>query len=87
MKIKRTSLPDEVCSRIKENIKNNQWKVYDKIPSEGELAEMFGVNRLTIRMALQKLNTLGIVETRVSSGNCWKLIAHDWLLNEVLLKI
>ncbi|KUO73914.1 MAG: hypothetical protein APF77_15600 [Clostridia bacterium BRH_c25] len=83
MKIKRTSLPDEVCSRIKENIKNNQWKVYDKIPSEGELAEMFGVNRLTIRMALQKLNTLGIVETRVGEGTFVRNFSFSNYIKEV----
>ncbi len=83
MKIKKTSLPDEVCNRIKENISNGQWKIYDKIPSEGELSEIFGVNRLTVRMALQKLNTLGIVETRVGEGTYVKNFSFSKYITEV----
>jgi GntR family transcriptional repressor for pyruvate dehydrogenase complex len=30
----------------------------EKIPSESELADMYGVNRLTIRLALQQLNLI-----------------------------
>ena len=33
-----------------------------------KLAESFGVNRFTVRMALQKLNTLGLLETCMGDG-------------------
>jgi len=68
MKIRKTSLPDEIYSQIKGSIKKGEWAPGDKLPSENELSESFGVNRLTVRMALQKLNALGIVETRVGEG-------------------
>lgn len=68
MKIKRISASEQVCSRIKDCIRSEEWAIGEKIPSESDLAAMFGVNRLTVRMALQKLNTLGIVETRVGEG-------------------
>ena len=42
----------------KQDIADGVWKTGDKIPSEGELAEIFGVNRLSVRMALQKLSAL-----------------------------
>lgn len=83
MKILRKSLPDEVCERIKENIKDGTWKEYERIPSENELSEMFGVNRLTIRMALQKLNTLGIVETRVGEGTFVKRFSFSKYVGEI----
>ncbi len=83
MKIIRKSLPDEVCERIKDNIKNGTWKLYEKIPSENDLAEMFGVNRLTIRMALQKLNTQGIVETRVGEGTYIKRFSFSKYIGEI----
>ena len=67
-KIKRVSASDQVSERMKDFILREEWKAYQKIPSESELAEMFGVNRLTVRMALQKLNTIGILETRVGDG-------------------
>lgn len=67
-KIIRKSAVDLVYEQMKDMIKNTDWPVRDKIPSESELAEMFDVNRLTVRMALQKLNTLGLVETRAGEG-------------------
>ena len=68
LKIKKLSAPDLVCEEIKRLISQGTWKCYQKIPSENELAETFGVNRLTVRMALQKLNTLGVLDTRVGDG-------------------
>ncbi len=67
-KIKRLPLTEQVYQEIKEGISSGRWQVGDKLPSENELAEIFGVNRLTVRGALQKLNILGIVETRVGEG-------------------
>ena len=67
-KIKKTSAPDLVSEEIKSMILQNVWKVDEKIPSENDLAEIYGVNRFTVRMALQKLNTLGILQTRVGDG-------------------
>lgn len=68
LKIDRTPLSDQVYNAIKESIISGKWEVGEKIPSEKDLAEMFGVNRLTVRIALQKLNTLGILGTRVGEG-------------------
>lgn len=68
MKIKKVSVVDQVSEALKENILNHKWMPDDKLPSEGELADTFGVNRLSVRMALQKLNTLGLLETRVGDG-------------------
>lgn len=67
-KIRKTTLSDQVCRIIKEKIKNKDWTEGSKIPSENELAEAFGVNRLTVRNALQKLNAMGIVETKAGEG-------------------
>lgn len=83
MKIKKVSMSEQVCNNIKELIKNGHWKVCDKIPSESDLSDMFGVNRLTVRMALQKLNTLGIVETRVGEGTFVKNFSLSKYINEV----
>ncbi len=67
-KINKRSAVDLVFEKMKDLIKNGTWSVADKIPAESELAEMFDVNRLTVRMALQKLNTLGLVQTRAGEG-------------------
>ena len=69
LRINRTSIVDQACQSIKQDIVDGVWKAGDKLPSEAEFAESFGVNRLSVRMALQKLNTLGIIETRVGEGS------------------
>lgn len=68
-KIEKISVVDQVGDEIKEKIISGEWKPGDKLPSEAEIAAMYGVNRLSVRMALQKLITLGIVETRVGEGS------------------
>lgn len=83
MKIKKTSLPDEIADIIKNSIKAGERKPREKLPSEGELSEMFGVNRLTVRMALQKLSAQGIVETKVGEGTYVKDFSFSSYIGEV----
>lgn len=68
-KITRISVVDQVANSIKEDVTNGVWNPGDKLPTEAEFSEIFGVNRLSVRMALQKLSTLGIIETRVGEGS------------------
>lgn len=67
-KITKKSVTDQVSDKILSYIKDGVWKIGDKLPSETELGEIFGVNRLTIRLVLQKLNTIGILETKNGVG-------------------
>jgi Transcriptional regulators len=67
--IKRVSMVDQVVHEIKTSIMNDEWKVGSKLPAEADLAKMYGVNRLTVRLALQKLNTIGIIETQIGEGS------------------
>lgn len=81
--IKKTSAVDQVCEAIKESIRLGKWEIGDRLPAESDLAAAFGVNRLTVRMALQTLNTLGVVETRTGSGTYVKLFDFDDYIKEV----
>ena len=54
-KISRASIGDQVYQQMKDQIVNGEWKAGDRLPSENELAEQFGVSRVTVRGALQKL--------------------------------
>lgn len=85
MKITRVSIVDQVCDAIKQDIAQGTWKAGEKIPSEAELAELFGVNRLSVRMALQKLSTLGMIETRVGEGSFVRDFSLKPFLNEITL--
>lgn len=82
-KISRISIVDQVCASIKQEIIDGVWKAEDKLPSEAEFAEAFGVSRLSVRMALQKLNTLGIIETRVGEGSFVCDFSLKPILNEI----
>ncbi len=77
-KITHISAVDQVCAHLKEGILSGEWATGTKLPSEGDLSTLYGVNRLTVRMALQTLSTIGVVETRAGDGTYVKefSIAH-----------
>ncbi len=68
-KVTRQSIGEQVFEQLKEQIFNNEWKRGEKIPSENDLAASFGVSRITVRQALQKLTALGLIETRLGEGS------------------
>lgn len=49
-------------------ITHNHLKPGDRLPSERELASMFGVSRPAVREAAFALSTIGIIETRQQAG-------------------
>lgn len=67
-RIKKISAADQVYDRLRRLITNGTWKAGEKIPTEGQLAEEFAVNRLTVRVALQRLQAIGLLDIRVGSG-------------------
>ncbi len=62
----------------------DEISVGEKLPSEKQLSEEFEVNRLTVRMAINKLNTLGILETKTGKGTYVKQINLYNYINQIL---
>ncbi len=60
-KIQKTSVSDEVYNQILEAIRNGDWTAGSKLPAEVELAEMFGVSRISVRNAIQRLVGQGVL--------------------------
>ncbi|MEW6624428.1 MAG: FadR/GntR family transcriptional regulator [Bacillota bacterium] len=85
-RIKRPKLYEEVMIRIEEMIKTNQLKEGDRLQSEKELAELFGVSRMAIREALSALQSAGLIEVRHGSGIYLKEI-NDKLANPITLRL
>lgn len=83
LKINRKSAADLVCDKIKELIINETWHAGEKIPTEIELAQNFGVNRLTVRIGLQRLNTLGLLDIRVGDGTYVKQFDMNAQISEM----
>ena len=64
----RISAVEFVFSRLSKKIKNGTYQRGDKLPTENELTEHYGVSRNTIRGAISKLAILGLVETVQGKG-------------------
>lgn len=66
--INRTSVNEQISEYMREAIKDGTWAIEQKIPSEAELADYFKVSKLTVRVALQQLIGMGILEKRTGDG-------------------
>ena len=64
----RTPLSQKVAVKIEEAILNKELFPGDKLPSEHELCEQFGVSRTSVREAIRILTTQGIVEVEKGRG-------------------
>lgn len=82
-KIIKKSVTDQLFEIFKENILNNTWKIGEKIPSESELMKEFDVSRSSIRMTINQLLTLGLVEVKRGDGTFVKELSPSDYIKEV----
>ena len=66
--VARQSLSDGLAERIRQLIHSGDFGPGDRLPSIADMARRFGVGHPTLREALKKLETLGIVTIRHGSG-------------------
>ena len=64
----RTPIWRAIARTLRADIANGQYNAGDKIPTEAQLAERFGVNRHTVRHAISKLVEDGLIRTRRGAG-------------------
>ena len=57
-----------IADTVAEAIEAGQYKLGDRLPTERELAEQFGVSRPTLREAMIALEMLGMIEARHGLG-------------------
>ena len=67
-RIKRQNLNAIVAERIKQYILDNGLKMGDRLPTEQELADRFGVSRVSLRETTKALGFLGIIEASPRRG-------------------
>lgn len=67
-RITRLSVTDEVAKRIRSEIQAGVYEIGQKLPTEMELRDRYGVSRSTIREAMRILQTNGFVELRPGTG-------------------
>jgi len=66
--VPRRKIRDVVAERLKDYIVAERLIPGDRLPTETELAERFGVSRLSLREATKALEFLGIVESKTGVG-------------------
>jgi GntR family transcriptional regulator, transcriptional repressor for pyruvate dehydrogenase complex len=71
-KVEREDLTTRVARQLRVSVLDGTFQPGDRLPPERDLAVEFGVDRNTLRSAIQELEQQGLVERRQGSG-CWVL--------------
>ncbi len=82
--IQKINAVEQVFEQMQGLLIEGSWKAGDKLPSEYELSDAFGVSRMTIRQSLQKLKALGLIETRTGSGSYVRELNIEDSLTELI---
>ncbi|MET3804162.1 GntR family transcriptional regulator [Nakamurella sp. UYEF19] len=62
------NLPVQLADRLRERLLAGEWQAGDRLPTEGQLGQEYGVSRSTVRGALQLLENQGRTRTRHGLG-------------------
>ncbi|MEO1522750.1 MAG: phosphonate metabolism transcriptional regulator PhnF [Cyanobacteria bacterium J06633_2] len=62
------SIYADIADKLRQDIRQGIYKEGDKLPTEQQLAEVFGVNRHTLRQAIALLRTDGLVRVEQGRG-------------------
>lgn len=66
--VERDPVSEQVVAQLLGMVRAGNLKADDRLPSERELAQSFGVSRPTIREAVRALVVLGVLKTRHGGG-------------------
>lgn len=59
---------DGVRKLLERELRTDRWRIGDRLPTERELGEMYGVARNTLRRALEELEAEGLIVRHVGRG-------------------
>jgi len=63
------NLPDEIAQQIRQKIVSQAFEPGQRLPTEFELAQLFGVSRNVVREAIARLKLSGYIETKRGVGS------------------
>ncbi len=66
--VRKQSVGHQVVGQIVELIRTGNLRPGDRLPSERELVEIFGISRPSLRESMRALSVLGIIESRHGGG-------------------
>lgn len=81
--IKKENITVQIYTTLKNFIISETWPAGFKIPSETELAKQFGVSRMSVRMAMQRLQVMGLIDIRVGDGTFVKSFSLGEYMAEI----
>ena len=73
----RTSLSDDIVEQLTGLIARDVLKPGERIPSEKQLCQQFGVGRTSVREALKSLSVIGILESHAGDEPSFPPITTD----------
>lgn len=73
-----TRLSDQIAERIQQLIQEHTMQPGDRLPSERDLAELFGVSRPPIREAIRMLASQGLLMTKRGGGTYVQTNDLNW---------
>jgi GntR family transcriptional regulator len=74
----------QLSQHLESRIRSGLWKPGQKLPSEKELGDHFGVSRTVVRQALSELISDNLIETRKGKGSFVSAAKHAWHLMQDL---
>lgn len=82
-KISRATLSEQLYEELQTQILSGELKKDEKLPGETALADMYGVSRLTVRAALQKLAAVGLISVRIGEGSFVNGMNFDNIMEQI----
>lgn len=61
-------LYQQLQATLRAQIESGQFRTHERLPSERELSQQFGVSRMTVRQALDALTQAGLIYGKVGKG-------------------
>lgn len=66
--VRRTRIYEQILDQVVNVIKEGSYEPGDKLPSEREMASIFGVSRSAVREAMSVLESAGVLEAKPGAG-------------------
>ena len=67
--LRKTTLVEMILERLRDDILEGRYRPGASLPPERELAERYGVNRTSVKHALMKLESAGLIDIRHGIGS------------------
>ena len=78
---------DLLADRLRVYISDNQLKPGQRLPAERQLAQQLGVSRSSLREAMQKLISLGVLFSRRGGGTFLQPAGPDWTEQRLVMPL